>query len=726
MLLTAIIAAIIAIVLVCIVLAVLFRILAGRKTENVSVKQDVRSISSVGVSSSLPDADRRPAGGIARGASEAQPVASTADVVKSRFVAVGAAAGVILGTLAARLWSIQVLANSDYKKESDDNQYTTVYTPAPRGYILDADGNAIVKNRTSLTVLADPDVVDDHDVVSRLSAVLGVPSGIIRKRIADSTSGAQSQRTVASDTTMRNVAFIAEHADAFPGISVETRTVRDYPYGSMAAHAIGYIGSVSSDDVSNVADGRNLELGDTVGRSGLEQMYDNLLAGDHGERKVMADAEGNIVEVVSETQPVKGSDVYTTLKASVQYAADKALADLIAPNGGAIGSGKGTSGACVVMDLNDGGIVAMASYPNFSPEVFVSGIDDETYDLYFDSEASASAQNPMLNRVIQGTYPAASTYKSFVGLAALQDGIINTEDKWDCTGSWDGFNTGSPQKCWLDGGHGELNFKESIINSCDTTFYDIGYRFYNAAVNDGKSETLLQDFLKTYGLDQKTGVDLSGESAGRVPTPEWKAEYFRDTPEEAQWKGGDYTNMCIGQGYVLVTPIALARAYGAIATGKLLNPHLLKEVHNAGGDVALRYQEQPTSAPDVSMANLAAVREALRGVTTDNSGLANIFKEAGLDPAIVASKTGTAEYTDREDTGWFACYAPYDNPRYVLACVVEHGGGGSSTAAPIGATVMAAALASESENQASAGVISTASGEVEEGAGESSSSGRSD
>ncbi len=724
--LAAIIAAVIALIVVAAIIAILFVVLNGRKTTSVSVKRDVRSISSVGVHSTLPDANRRPAGGIARGASEAQPVASTGDSLKSRFVAVGALAGIIFGTLAAKLWSMQVLAGSTYKKEADDNQYTTVYTPAPRGYIMDADGKPIVKNRTSLTVLADPDVVDDHDVVARLSTVLGLPAGIVRKRIADSSSGAQSQRVVESDTTMRNVAFIAEHADAFPGVTIQTRTVRDYPYGSLAAHAVGYIGSVSSDDIANVTEGRDLELGDTVGRSGLEQMYDNLLAGDHGERKVMADAQGNVVEVVSETQPVKGSDVYTTLKASVQYAADKALADTIAPDGGAIGSGKGTSGAVVVMDVTDGSILALSSYPTFSPSVFVSGIDDDTYDLYFDKETSEAAQNPMLDRAIQGTYPAASTYKTFTGLAALECGMATTDETWNCTGEWDGFGSGSPQKCWLEGGHGVIDFHSAIVNSCDTSFYDIGYKFWNATANEGKSATLLQDFLKRYYLDQKTGIDLSGESAGRVPTPEWKAEYFRDTPEEAQWKGGDYTNMCIGQGYVLVTPIALARAYGAIASGNLVKPHLLKEVHNAAGDVALRYQADTVSTPDVNMADLAAVREALRGVTTDNSSLSTLYDDEGIDPATIASKTGTAEYTDMEDTGWYVCYAPFDNPKYVLSCVVEHGGGGSSVAAPIGAKVMAAALASENSSDGEVGVIGTSSGEVQDGAGTSSSSGRSD
>ena len=722
----AILAGAFALVLVAAILVALYVVLRGRKTENVSVKRDVRSIQSVGVKSSLPDSHRIPAGGVARGASPSQPVANPSDALKSRFTAIGVVAGLIFGTLATKLWSMQVLSGESFKKESEDNQYTTVYTPAPRGYILDADGNAIVKNRTSLTVLADPDVADDHDVVARLSTVLGVPDGIVRKRIKDSTSGAQSQRVVASDASMRNVAFIAEHADAFPGMTVQTRTVRDYPYGSLAAHAVGYIGSVSSEDVANAKEGRDLELGDTVGRSGIEQKYDDLLAGDHGERKVMADAQGNVVEVVSETQPVKGSDVYLTLKSAVQYTADKALADLIAPNGGAIGSGNGVAGAVVVMDVTDGSIVALSSYPTYSPELFVNGLDNDTYNLYFDEETSEAAQKPMFNRVIQGQYPAASTYKTFTGLAALENGMATTDETWNCTGEWDGFGSGDVQKCWKEGGHGTLDFRGAIVNSCDTVFYDIGYKFWDAAANKGKSATLLQDFLKKYRLDQTTGIDLGGEQSGRIPTPEWKAEWFRNTPEEAQWKGGDYTNMCIGQGYVLVTPMEIAVAYGAIASGNIVKPHLLKEVRNAAGDVALSYQSEVVDTPDVSMADLASVRNALRGVATDNSDLAKLFNEAGIDPETAACKTGTAEYTDMEDTAWFACYAPYDDPKYVVACVVEHGGGGSSVAAPVGVKVMASALAARDSAEADISAIATSSGETQEGAGTSSSSGRSD
>ena len=235
----AIVAGFVALLVVAAILVAVYAVLRSRKTENVSVKRDVRSIQSVGVSSSLPDSHRVPAGGVARGGTPAQPVANPGDNLKSRFTAMGVVAGLIFGTLATKLFSMQVLAGESFKKESEDNQYTTVYTPAPRGYILDADGNVIVKNRTSLTVLAEPDVANDHDVVARLSTVLGVPTGIVRKRIADATSGAQSQRVVASDASMRNVAFIAEHADAFPGITVQTRTVRDYPHGALAGASGG-------------------------------------------------------------------------------------------------------------------------------------------------------------------------------------------------------------------------------------------------------------------------------------------------------------------------------------------------------------------------------------------------------------------------------------------------------------------------------------------------------
>lgn len=716
--LVAVIAAVATVVVALAVIVAVFAVVRGRRSDNVSVKRDVRSISSVGVSSSLPDADRRVAGSASSPTSPQRSASGPAGDLKSRFVAMGVLAAGVFGSLAVKLWSMQVLEQSSYARASDENQYATVYEPAPRGFILDADGLALVKNRTSLTVLAEADVADDRDVIMRLSALLGVPAGVVRNRVRDATAGAQSKRVVASDVRMRDAAFIMEHSDAFPNVTVQERSVREYPYGALAAHVLGYTGAVTSDDLEKVAEGRDLESGDEVGRAGVEAAYDDLLAGDHGESKVVADTNGNVVEVVSQTQPVKGSDVYLTIKGPVQYACDRALAELIAPDNGTVGSGTGTAGAAVVMDVTDGGIVAMASFPTYAPETFVGGVTQDVWDVY----QADDAHTPMLNRAIQGTYPAASTYKAFTGLAALAYGFADTKRTWACGGSWDGWGSGDVQKCWNHAGHGTLDFRGGIVNSCDVVFYDIAYNFFQN--REAVGETAMQDYIKKYRFGEATGIDLAGEDVGRVPTPAWKAEYFRDTPEEAAWKGGDSTNMVIGQGYVLTTPLQVAVAYGAIATGKIMRPHVLKEVRNVAGDVALTFPTEVVAEPDVPMSDLAVVRDALKGVSVENAEIAAVFAENGIDPATVACKTGTAEVAGKDDFAWFACYAPYDNPKYVVACVVEEGGGGSAVGAPLGARLLAAALDYDAGELADMGVVAGYAGRSVEYVG--SSSGRTD
>ena len=412
---------------------------------------------------------------------------------------------------------------------------------------------------------------------------------------------------------------------------------------------------------------------------------------DRAEVHFFADAEGNVVEVASETQPERGSDVYLCVKAPVQYVCDRALAELIAPKDGVIGTGKGCAGAVVVMDVRDGGIVALSSYPTFSPETFTGAISQDTWDLFNTDES----YHPMLNRAVSGTYPAASTYKAFTGLAALAYGFADTKRTWDCGGSWDGFDTGQPQMCWKHSGHGVLDFRGGVVNSCDVVFYDIGKQFFQAGRSQGGSisDTAMQDEIAKYGFGKKTGIDLGSiEEVGRIPTPEWRAEHFRDYPTEAVWKGGFNTNMAIGQGDVLVTPIQVAVAYGAIATGNLMKPHLLKEVRNSSGGVVRSFEPEVVGTPDVKPENLAVMRDALKGVSTDNAELVALFNKFGLDPATVACKTGTGEVAGKEDYAWFACYAPFDDLKYVVACVVEQGGGGSDTAAPVVAEVMGALM----------------------------------
>ncbi|MEG0016547.1 MAG: penicillin-binding protein 2 [Gordonibacter sp.] len=721
----ALIAAAVALVVAIAVIAVVFVVRGRTKTPYAGQKKDVRSVGNVGVHSTLGAGSR--AGGKSMAAprvSSSQPSSRTpSEGLTSRFAAMGVLAAAIFGSLGVRLWSMQVMAGESYKSEAQKNKYTTMYTPAPRGYIYDADGVAIVKNRPSLTVVADASVADDRDVVQRLSAVLGVPYNVVRQRIQDATAGAQSQRVVASDVRLRDVAFISEHTEAFPHVYIQTRTVRSYPYGALAAHAVGYTGPVTDGQMKNVVDGRKIASGDDVGQGGIEKWYDDLLAGDHGLQTVVADTNGNVIEITSETQPTRGSDVYLTLKAPVQYVADKALAALIAPKDGTIGTGKGCAGAAVVMDVRDGGIVALSSYPTFSPETFIGGISQETWDLFSTKES----YEPLLNRAISGRYPAASTYKAFTGLAALAYGFADTKKTWTCTGSWDGFGSGDWQDCWNHNGHGTIDFRGGIVQSCDTVFYDIGKAFFEAGKTQGGSlsDTAMQEEIEKYGFGKTCGIDLEAEEAGRVPTPAWRAEHFKDYPMEGAWKGGYMTNMVIGQGDVLVTPLQIAVSYGALATGDLMKPHLLKEVRNAEGDVAATFEPQVIGTPDVKPENLAIVRDALNGVATDNADTSATLIRFGLDPAKVACKTGTGEVANKEDYAFFACYAPIDDPKYVVACVVEQGGGGSAVGAPLGAEILAAALAADSGELADVGAVAGSTGKSQELAG-SGSSGRTD
>ncbi|MBR0404817.1 MAG: penicillin-binding protein 2 [Eggerthellaceae bacterium] len=612
------------------------------------------------------------------------------EAVRSRFVAVGVLAAAVFGSLTAKLWSMQVLGASAYKSEAMQNKYSTVATPAPRGLIFDSDGLLLVNNKTTITVLAEASVADDHDVVQRLSAVLGIPYNIVRARILDQSSGAQSQRVVTSDARQRDVAFIAEHSDAFDGVTVQQRTVREYPFGALASHVLGYTGPVSEDELANVPENRSIELGDTVGKSGVEAFYDNLLAGEHGQRRVVADSQGRVVEIESETPAKRGSDVYLTIKAPVQYVAETRLAELIAPSN-VIGLGKGVGGAVVALDVTDGSVLAMASYPTFEPATFTGGIAQDVWDLYSTEES----YYPLLNRAISGTYPAASTYKAFTSLAGLKYGFANTKKTWQCAGSWDGFNSGDWQNCWLLSGHGNINLNDGIRVSCDVVFYEIAKDFFYAGVTQGGdiSDTAMQEEIAKFGFGKATGIDLSGEEPGRIPTPDWKAQHWSDVPTEGQWRGGDLTNLVIGQGDVLITPLQNAVAYGAVATGTLMKPHVLKEARNSPEAAPVTFTPEELGVPEVDEANYKILREALKLVSADSPEVTAEFMEWGVDVTTVSSKTGTGEVAGKGDVAWYVCYYPQDKPKYVVASCIEQGGGGALVAGPIGAAVLGAILA---------------------------------
>ncbi len=671
--LSAILTTIAALVVLGVLAVVIFRVRSQSSRTRTSDRMRVKSVTSVGIAAETPKTSNTSGSGVSFGGSSVNP-----DSLRNRFLAVGVLAAGVFGALGVRLFGLQILDSATYSEEAQENLYTTVSTPAPRGVIYDSQGVALVTNRQVQTVLADADVAENSDVLLRLSSLLGIPYEIVRSRILDSSSGAQSQRVVASDVKLRDIAYISEHRDAFPGITTQVRTTRTYPYGALAAHVLGYTGTASEDDLNNAAEGRGIQSGDAVGKSGVEQTYDALIAGDHGQRILVTDASGAVQQVVAETDPSKGNDVYLTIDARVQHVADVALQE-------AVTGGTGTAAACVVIDVQTGGIVAMSNYPTYEPERFIGGISQDTWDAYQTEES----HYPLMNRAIAGTYPAASCFKAFTGLAGLTYGFADTTRTWDCTGTWTGFGDEFPQKCWLETGHGYITFREGVIESCDTVFYEIAKDFYNARGTIGNEA--MQDFIKEFGYAASTNIDLSGEAEGRIPTPQWKQEYFRDVPEEAQWLPGDMSNMVIGQGYVLVTPIQVARAYAAVATGKLLRPHLLKEVRNSLGETVMSFETVEDYHPDVDESLLAVMQDALHGVATENSSVAADFGQYSWS---AAAKTGTGEVAGKQDMAWFSCYAPYEEPRFALSLCLEEGGSGSTTGSPIAARIMDAAIRS--------------------------------
>ena len=603
-----------------------------------------------------------------------------AEPLRGRFVAVGVFAAAVFGSLTAKLWSMQVMQQAEFARKAQQNLYTTVYKPAPRGQVYEFGGEALIKNRSAYTVLAEAEVAANRDVVTRLSALLGIPAPVVRQRILNASSGAQNTRVVASDASLRNLAFIGEHAEAFPGVSCENRTTRVYPYGTLAAHVLGYTGTVSEEELKNVPEGRDIQSGDIVGKNGIEESFDSTLSGDHGARTMLIDAGGNVLEVLSETDPTRGNDVYLTIKGAVQRVADETVASYVM-------GGVCTATSIVCLDVTDGSIVAMANYPTYAPESFIGGISQDVWEE-FNTEKS---HYPLMNRAIAGAYPAASTFKAFTAMAGLTHHIIDDKSKTHCTGVWTGFGESFPQACWDLNGHGEQDVVLGIANSCDSFFYDVGKGFFDHA--DELGLTAMQDYIQEYGFGRQTGIDLYGEASGRIPTPEWKAEFFKDAPEEAAWQGGDFTNMVIGQGYVLTTPLQIACGYAGIATGTVYKPHLLKEVRNSLGQVVVEHKPEVLYEPLMDEEHIKLVRKGLREVMTINDYDRFVPEGARYE---VAGKTGTAEVFGKQDYSLFACYAPYNDPKYVVAVICEEGPTTYTSSIPMGLTVLDAAMGYDS------------------------------
>ena len=595
---------------------------------------------------------------------------------KSRINATGIFAGTVIGALFMRLWNMQVISSSSYTEQAEKNRTRSISTHAARGRILDRNGAVLVGNRPSLVVLAEQSVLEDEAELHILAALIGIPKAVLRLKIEDSSQGLQRGRVIAVDVSRRVVSFINAHPSLFDGVSIEARSQRSYPLGSLAGQVLGYTGVITSEQLKASQDNQDegkitYEPGDVVGQSGIEASYENVLQGIKGEQVVFVDADGNIVNHSSSVEAQSGSDVVLTLDADIQKAAEDSLSSTI-KRLQEHGKPDCFGGCAIAMDVTNGEIIAMASAPSFSPNVFVGGISSDDWDML----SSKSSHNPLLNRGIGGQYPSASTIKPLSALAALNEGIATPQSSYMCTGYWTGFGAAFGQYCWLHTGHGPMTLQTGITHSCDVVFYEVGKGFFYFFFKDG-----LQQMFKKWGLGSKSQIDLPGELQGRIPDEAWKREYFASYPDDAKaWQGGDNTNLAIGQGDLLVTPLQMLCVYAGIANrGSIPQPHLMKSIKSTSNSGSIiDYKCSTRISVDEKDEYMDLIQRGLYGVIYEESqAQASHFTNM---KEKVAGKTGTAETSHETPTGWFIAYAPYDKPRYVVASVLENSGFGSDGA----------------------------------------------
>jgi penicillin-binding protein 2 len=536
----------------------------------------------------------------------------------------------------------------------------------------------LVDNRAGLAVTVFPPALKNpEEELAELSRAIDVPLEEIQKQIGLHKEDTFRSVVVKKDITPEQKSFLIERTPLyFPGVDIKKFPLRDYPSGTEAAHALGHVGQIDEQDLADLHyEGH--KAGDEVGKDGIEYVYDHFLTGIDGGREVEVDAAGRPKREVRTVQAQPGNNVVLSLDAQVQKAAADALAygvDLAHQKNYKAANG----GAAIVMNPKTGEIYALASYPSFDPKIWVGGISNSDYQ----SLTAEGSNDPLLNRAIGGQYPPGSTYKVVTAVAGLQEGIVTPRDDFICTGVWDALS--QPFKCW--GVHGDVALNEAIIQSCDTYFYNVGYRFYQAN-NEG-----MQRWAREMGLERPTGIDLPGEAIGRVPDSAWK-QSFGVTEVDKMWLPGDSVNLSIGQGDMLLTPLQLASIYSAIANdGRSVRPHLGLWVEDkVTGRMVQDLRTDDAVQLPISMENLLPIQEGLKGATAPGATVGDTF--VGF-PVPVAGKTGTAQVAGKTDYAWFASYAPADDPQVVVIVLIEQGGGGGSVAAPTNRKILEAFFAS--------------------------------
>lgn len=651
--------------------------------------------------------------------------AATSHRSRLRLIVIQALVFSLLATLAARLYYLQVVSGEQYQGQAASQSVRDIVVQPQRGLIVDAMGRPLVTNRLTWVVSIDTTLLGRFDeeerraLVRRTAEVLGMrPAAIERSLTLCGAEGSVAGTCwngspyqpvpVAKNVSERQALRISEQPEDFPGVLVEQQTVREYPspYGINAAHLLGYLSPITSDELDVAEEGGDSSVNgaSVVGRAGVEKSYDDWLRGQPGYQQVAVDSQGRVLGDVSDLAAQPGDTLVTTIDAKVQAVVEKQLNKMITTARASFDKVTGRnyeadSGAAVVLEADTGRIVAMASQPTYDPSVWVGGITQKQLKRLY----SEAAGTPLLARSFQGQFAPGSTWKPFMTAGALTHGY-GTDTVLGCPsavriGNRDFHNHES-------GAYGSVTFARALEVSCNTFFYQVGTRYWRelgSDASDASARDPLVEEAKDFGFGARTGVDLPGEAAGRIADRKWKRAYYKsmkdyycgiaDKPQDGdtsdfvykfarefciegyKYREADAANFAIGQGDTIVTPLQLARAYGALANGGTLwEPRVGKAIVSPDGEVIKRIKPVKQAELDLPGSVLDYIDGALAGVSRVGT---MSWKLGGfpLDQVQVRAKTGSAEVYGKQSTGWVASYTD----DYVVVMMISQGGTGSGS-----------------------------------------------
>jgi penicillin-binding protein 2 len=574
------------------------------------------------------------------------------------------AVAVVFVVLTGKIVFLQTAKGKYYTQLANINHIRTQPIFAPRGIIYDSQGETLVQNVPNFELDATTaDLPKDYSAeVQALAAALKVDPSQINSKLATLSAGSYQEATVISSIDKDSAVVFESETDQFPGFEVENDPIRQYVDPLVFSHPIGYTGKINADELAaNPND--NYLLNDYIGKDGIEESYEKYLRGTNGQHQVEVDASGKAQEVLGDIPPQPGDNVTLNIDAGLQRVLYQ---DLITKN-------PGKDSAAVALDPQTGQILALVSTPGFNTNLFATGISQAEY-----SSLENDPTQPLFNNAISGQYPSGSTIKPVMAAAALQENVVTAETKIDDNGDLvvGAFNFHG----WMPGGLGMMDIRSAIAMSSDIYFYTVGGGQQKLGIT-GLGPERIAKYEAAFGLGAKSGIDLPGEAAGLIASPEERQIRFAGNPAEEAWYLGDTYHESIGQGDQLVTPLQDAMWIATIANGgTLYKPYVVNKVTDANGNVVLQNKPTVIRQVPVSAANIKIVQEGMRQAVT--AGTATSLKNL---PIEVAAKTGTAQFDDANlsaSHGWFAAYAPYQDPQIVIVDLVAAGGEGVDSALP--------------------------------------------